>query len=190
MILKFIVKIETCIASLFVPSFDPITFYIWVIVLKPPPVLSSFEDHFSSRSTLLKASDSRASSRAVLGRQRATCSGLCSVTTEELVSALIFPGCSRRLRLVVTTKIRRGNWANLGDFGLLDLSILYNSRKKKDFVAYPFYANVCELAADMDVLIIYCGVTEQTCHMIDGKVLLGEIGGAGLDVFENEPKFL
>lgn len=73
----------------------------------------------------MKASDSRASSRAVLGRQRATCSGLCSVTTEELVSALIFPGCSRRLRLVVTTKIRRGNWANLGDFGLLDLRYIY-----------------------------------------------------------------
>ncbi|KAH7512816.1 hypothetical protein FEM48_Zijuj12G0130100 [Ziziphus jujuba var. spinosa] len=94
-------------------------------------------------------------------------------------------------------------------------SVSYNSRQKKDFDAYPFYANVCELAADVDVLIICCGLTEQTHHMIDRKVLLalgkervivnvgrraiinekemveclvrGEIGGAGLDVFENEP---
>lgn len=94
-------------------------------------------------------------------------------------------------------------------------NISYNSRKKKEHVTYPFYDNVCELAADMEVLIICCGLTEQTRHMIDRKVLLalgkqgvivnigrgviinekemvqclvqGEIGGAGLDVFENEP---
>ncbi|KAF3442265.1 hypothetical protein FNV43_RR16181 [Rhamnella rubrinervis] len=138
--------------------------------------------------------------------------------------------------------VRNGNWAILGDFGLgsklgskrvgivglgkiglevakrleaFGCSISYNSRKKKEHVAYPFYANVCELAADMEVLIICCGLTEQTRHMIDRKVLLalgkegvvvnigrgaiinekemvqclvqGEIGGAGLDVFENEP---
>ncbi|XP_060668784.1 glyoxylate/hydroxypyruvate reductase HPR3 [Ziziphus jujuba] len=138
--------------------------------------------------------------------------------------------------------VRKGHWANLGDFplgsklrgkrvGIVGLgrigiqvakrleafgcSISYNSRKKKDFVEYPFYANVCELAADMDVLIICCALTDQTRHMIDRKVLLalgkegvivnigrgaivnekemveclvhGEIGGAGSDVFENEP---
>lgn len=82
-------------------------------------------------------------------------------------------------------------------------------------MSYPFYTNVCELAANSDVLIICCGLTDQTRHMINREVLLalgkegvivnigrgaiidekemvqclaeGEIGGAGLDVFENEP---
>lgn len=94
--------------------------------------------------------------------------------------------------------------------------ISYNSRKKKPSVSYPYYSNVSELAADSDVLIICCALTDQTRHMINKKVMLalgkegvivniargaiidekemvqclvnGEIGGAGLDVFENEPE--
>lgn len=93
--------------------------------------------------------------------------------------------------------------------------ISYNSRTKKPSVSYPFYPNVSELAANSDVLIICCALTDQTRHMIDKSVLLalgkegiivnvargaiidekelvqslvrGEIRGAGLDVFENEP---
>lgn len=93
--------------------------------------------------------------------------------------------------------------------------ISYNSRKKKSSVSYPFYQNVCELAADSDILIICCALTEETHHLIDKSVLLalgkdgiiinvgrgaiiderqmvqslmqGEIRGAGLDVFEKEP---
>ncbi|KAL5859845.1 hypothetical protein ACOSQ4_001141 [Xanthoceras sorbifolium] len=93
-------------------------------------------------------------------------------------------------------------------------TILYNSRKEKP-VSYTFYSNICELAANSKALIICCGLTDQTRHMIDRQVLLalgkkgvivnigrgpiidekelvrclveGEIGGAGLDVFENEP---
>ncbi|KAF5466921.1 hypothetical protein F2P56_016802 [Juglans regia] len=138
--------------------------------------------------------------------------------------------------------VRQGLWAAKGDYplgsklggkqiGIVGLgsigflvakrleafgcSILYNSRKRKDFVSYPFYTNICELAAKSDALIICCGLNEQTRHMINRGVLLalgkegviinigrgpiidekdlvqclvqGEIGGAGLDVFENEP---
>ncbi|KAL5565398.1 hypothetical protein UlMin_028562 [Ulmus minor] len=93
--------------------------------------------------------------------------------------------------------------------------ISYNSRKKKDSVSYPYFPHVSELAANCDALIISCGLNEQSRHMIDRNVLLrlgkegvivnigrgaiinekelveclvkGDIGGAGLDVFENEP---
>ncbi|XP_038877516.1 glyoxylate/hydroxypyruvate reductase HPR3-like [Benincasa hispida] len=94
--------------------------------------------------------------------------------------------------------------------------ISYNSRTKKPLVPYSYYSNVHELAANCEVLIICCGLTEQTHHMINREAMLalgkngviinigrgavinekemiqclvdGEIGGAGLDVFENEPE--
>lgn len=93
--------------------------------------------------------------------------------------------------------------------------ILYNSRRQKPFLAYPFYSNLCDLAAESDAIIICCGLTNQTRHMVKKPVMTalgkegvivnvgrggvinekelvqclveGEIGGAGLDVFENEP---
>ncbi|KAJ8565395.1 hypothetical protein K7X08_007971 [Anisodus acutangulus] len=91
--------------------------------------------------------------------------------------------------------------------------ISYLSRKKKP-VSYPFYCDVHELAAKCDVLVICCALIDQTRHLINKEVLLalgkgliiniargtvinemelvqcldqGEIAGAGLDVFENEP---
>ncbi|KAL9289872.1 hypothetical protein ACSQ67_024361 [Phaseolus vulgaris] len=93
--------------------------------------------------------------------------------------------------------------------------ISYNSKHKKTRVSYPFYSSVVELATTCDVLVLCCELNEQTKHIINREVILalgkggfivnigrgvlidekelvkclmeGEIGGAGLDVFENEP---
>ena len=93
--------------------------------------------------------------------------------------------------------------------------ISYHSRKPKPFVSYPFYSSVIELAAKSNALVICCALNDQTKHIINKQVMLalgkggvivnvgrgalidekelvsslmkGEIGGAGLDVFEDEP---
>ncbi|CAJ2657619.1 glyoxylate/hydroxypyruvate reductase hpr3-like protein [Trifolium pratense] len=93
--------------------------------------------------------------------------------------------------------------------------ISYNSRNKKPLLSYPFYSSVLELATNNNVLILCCDLNDQTKYIVNKEVILalgkggiivnvgrgalidekellkclieGEIGGAGLDVFENEP---
>lgn len=96
-----------------------------------------------------------------------------------------------------------------------DCSIAYYSRRKRPDLSYEYYTNVRDLASSSDVLILCCALTNETHHIIDKDVMKalgkegviinigrgavidekelvkllmqGEIGGAGLDVFENEP---
>lgn len=93
--------------------------------------------------------------------------------------------------------------------------IAYNSRSKKQSLPFPYYARISDLAANSDVLILCCALTDETHHVINREVMTalgdrgviinvgrgglidekelvqflvrGELGGAGLDVFENEP---
>ncbi|KHG16301.1 Glyoxylate reductase [Gossypium arboreum] len=94
-------------------------------------------------------------------------------------------------------------------------TIAYTARNKKQSVPIPFYANVRDLAANSDVLVLCCALTKETYHFVNKDVMVvlgkegviinvgrgslinekelvqclvgGEIGGAGLDVYENEP---
>ncbi|KAK7292544.1 hypothetical protein RJT34_15395 [Clitoria ternatea] len=93
--------------------------------------------------------------------------------------------------------------------------ILYHSRHQKKDVSYPFFSSPIELATTCNSLVLCCALNEQTKHIINREVMLalgkggfivnvgrgglvdekqlvnclmeGEIGGAGLDVFEDEP---
>lgn len=94
-------------------------------------------------------------------------------------------------------------------------SIAYHSRRIKSNVSYTYYPNVVDLASKSDVLIVSCPLVKETYHIINKEVMRalgkegvlinigrgshidekelvhllvqGEIGGAGLDVFEDEP---
>ncbi|XP_062184808.1 glyoxylate/hydroxypyruvate reductase HPR3-like [Phragmites australis] len=93
--------------------------------------------------------------------------------------------------------------------------ISYHSRSPKPSAPYKFFPTVRDLAADSDVLVLSCALTEETQHLVNREVLEalgrdgvlvnvgrgglvdepelvrclreGVIGGAGLDVYENEP---
>ncbi|CAL5034086.1 unnamed protein product [Urochloa decumbens] len=94
--------------------------------------------------------------------------------------------------------------------------IYYNSRKQNDSVSYKYFSSVHDLAAESDVLVVACALNKDTRHIVNKDVLEalgkdgiiinigrganvdekeliralkeGRIAGAGLDVFENEPK--
>jgi glyoxylate/hydroxypyruvate reductase len=94
--------------------------------------------------------------------------------------------------------------------------INYNSRRAKDSVSYNCFPSVHDLASESDVLIVSCALDKETRHIVnkddlealgkDGVIINigrganideeelvralkeGRIAGAGLDVFEDEPK--
>ncbi|XP_059285918.1 uncharacterized protein LOC132039457 [Lycium ferocissimum] len=94
--------------------------------------------------------------------------------------------------------------------------ISYHSRSKKPNLNYKYYSTVVDLAANSEILIVACALTEETRHIVNRKVLdalgpkgilinigrgahvdeselvaaliEGRIGGAGLDVYQKEPE--
>ncbi|KAL6650231.1 hypothetical protein ACP70R_009156 [Stipagrostis hirtigluma subsp. patula] len=138
--------------------------------------------------------------------------------------------------------VRRGGWAAHGEYpvatkvsgkrvGIVGLgrigslvarrlaafgcAVSYNSRSPKPSAPYKFFPSVLDLAADSDVVVLSCALTEETRHMVNREVMEalgkdgvlvnvgrgglvdepelvrclreGVIGGAGLDVYEKEP---
>lgn len=98
----------------------------------------------------------------------------------------------------------------------LGCTICYNSTRPKDSVPYRYFPTVRDLAAESNVLVVACALNEATRHIVGRDVLEalgkdgiivnisrganvdeaelvtalkeGRIAGAGLDVFENEPR--
>ncbi|KAK8361180.1 hypothetical protein V6Z11_A03G022600 [Gossypium hirsutum] len=69
------------------------------------------------------------------------------------------------------------------------LAIAYTSRNKKQSVSFPFYANVRDLGANSDVLVLCCALTKETYHMINKDVMVA-LGKDGVIINPNVPKEL
>ena len=99
--------------------------------------------------------------------------------------------------------------------GAFDATVLYHARSRKE-LSYDYYPDLVEMARASDVLIVITPGGVETRHLVDGPVIEalgsegilinvsrgsvvdeaalvkalqeGKLGGAGLDVFEAEPK--
>lgn len=96
-----------------------------------------------------------------------------------------------------------------------DCPISYHSRSEKPGTNYKYYSTVVDLAANCQVLVVACALTPETHHIVNREVMdalgpkgvlinigrgphvdeaelvkalvEGRLGGAGIDVFEQEP---
>uniref|UniRef100_A0A803NZV8 glyoxylate reductase (NADP(+)) n=1 Tax=Cannabis sativa TaxID=3483 RepID=A0A803NZV8_CANSA len=93
--------------------------------------------------------------------------------------------------------------------------IIYHSRSEKAGVKYKYYPNVVELATNCQILVVACSLTPDNHNIVNRRVIdalgpkgvvinigrgthvdegelvsalvEGRLGGAGLDVYQNEP---
>lgn len=150
--------------------------------------------------------------RKISGGDRFLRRGLWPLSTEQNPVPLGFKVGSKRVGIVGLGNIGCKVAKRLKAFGC---KISYYSRSQKPSLPYKFYPTALELASHSDVLVICCPLTPDTRHMINDDMMnaLGEegilvnigrgpivdeealvrhlvagtIGGAALDVFEDEP---
>ncbi|KAI3859860.1 hypothetical protein MKX03_026930 [Papaver bracteatum] len=147
--------------------------------------------------------------RGISSGHRFVRSGLWSINTEFPLGSKL---SGKRIGIVGLGSIGSEVAKRLVAFNCI---ISYTSRNKKPSVPFSYYTNVVDLASHNDVLILTCELNKQTFHIINKDVMSalgkkgiiinvgrgalvdekemvrclvqGELGGVGLDVFENEP---
>lgn len=120
---------------------------------------------------------------------------------------------NRRVGIVGLGRIGQAIARRFEAFGV---SIAYHTRTRREDVSYAYHATPVELAAASDVLVIITSGGAATRHLVNAEVLqalgpegvlinvsrgsvvderalidalqTGALGGAGLDVFEDEPR--